>query len=64
MKSTVETLEGNRVKVSVDIDADEFEEKLDEAFRKLARQVRLPGFRPGKAPRRVLEARLGPQAGR
>ncbi|WP_419927069.1 trigger factor [Candidatus Poriferisocius sp.] len=64
MKSTVEALEGNRVKVSVDIDLEEFEEKLDEAFRKLARQVRLPGFRPGKAPRRVLEARLGPQAAR
>lgn len=64
MRSTVEALEGNRVKVSVDIEADEFEEKLDEAFRKLARQVRLPGFRPGKAPRRVLEARLGPQAAR
>ncbi len=60
----VEALENNRVKVSVDIDAEEFEEKLDEAFRKLARQVRLPGFRPGKAPRRVLEARLGPQAAR
>ncbi|MCY3575874.1 MAG: trigger factor [bacterium] len=64
MRSTVEVLEGNRVKVSVDIEADEFEQKLDEAFRKLARQVRLPGFRPGKAPRRVLEARLGPQAAR
>lgn len=64
MRSTVEALEGNRVKVSVDIEADEFEEKLDEAFRKLARQVRLPGFRPGKAPRRVLEARLGSQAAR
>ncbi|MDE0116883.1 MAG: trigger factor [bacterium] len=64
MKSTVEELEGNRVKVSVDIDLEEFEERLDEAFRKLARQVRLPGFRPGKAPRRVLEARLGSQAAR
>ena len=64
MRSTVEALEGNRVKVSVDIEAEEFEEKLDEAFRKLARQIRLPGFRPGKAPRRVLEARLGSQAAR
>jgi len=64
VKSTVEELEGNRVKVSVDIDLEEFEERLDEAFRKLARQVRLPGFRPGKAPRRVLEARLGSQAAR
>lgn len=57
-------MEGNRVKVSVDIGAEEFEEKLEEAFRKIARQIRLPGFRPGKAPRRVLEARLGPQAAR
>ncbi len=64
MRSTVEALEGNRVKVSVVIDPEEFEEKLDQAFRKLAREVRLPGFRPGKAPRRVLEARLGPQAAR
>lgn len=64
MRSSVEALEGNRVKLSVDIDPDEFEAKLDEAFRKLAHQVRLPGFRPGKAPRRVLEARLGPQAAR
>lgn len=64
MRSTVEALEGNRVKVSVDIGAEEFEEKLEEAFRKIARQIRLPGFRPGKAPRRVLEARLGPQAAR
>ena len=64
MRSTVETLEGNRVKLSVDIDPEEFEEKLDKAFRKIAREVRLPGFRPGKAPRRVLEARLGPQAAR
>ena len=64
MRSTVEALEGNRVKVSVDIGAEEFEEKLDEAFRKIARQIRLPGFRPGKAPRRVLEARLGPHAAR
>ncbi|WP_419919230.1 trigger factor [Candidatus Poriferisocius sp.] len=60
----MESLEGNRVKVSVDIDCDEFEKKLDQAFRKLAHEVRLPGFRPGKAPRRVLEARIGPQAAR
>ncbi len=60
----MESLGGNRVKVSVDIDSDEFEEKLNKAFRKLAHEVRLPGFRPGKAPRRVLESRIGPQAAR
>jgi trigger factor len=64
MKSTVEPLEGNKVKLSVEVDAGEFEGAVDAAFRKIAKEVRLPGFRPGKAPRKVLEARLGPMAGR
>ena len=59
MISSVEPVEGNKVKVSVEVDADEFESAVDDAFRKIAREVRIPGFRPGKAPRRVLEARLG-----
>ena len=64
MKSTVEPLEGNKVKLSVEVDAGEFESAVDAAFKKIAKEVRLPGFRPGKAPRKVLEARLGPLAGR
>lgn len=64
MKSTVEPLEGNKVKLSVEVEASEFEVAVDAAFKKIAREVRLPGFRPGKAPRKVLEARLGPLAGR
>lgn len=59
MKATVEPLEGNKVKVSVEVDEDEFETAVDAAFKKIAREVRIPGFRPGKAPRRILEARLG-----
>lgn len=59
MKSSLETLEGNKVKLSVNIDEAEFDRDIDQAFRKLAREVRLPGFRAGKAPRRVLEARIG-----
>ncbi len=59
MKSTVEALEGNKVKVVVEVEEDEFEKDLDAAFKRLAREVRLPGFRPGKAPRKVLEARIG-----
>jgi trigger factor len=59
VKSTVEALEGNKVKLSVDVDESEFERAIDVAFRKLAHEVRIPGFRPGKAPRRVLEARFG-----
>ncbi|MEZ5144348.1 MAG: trigger factor [Acidimicrobiales bacterium] len=64
MKATVEPLEGNKVKVRVEVDEAEFEKDVDAAFRKLAREVRIPGFRPGKAPRKVLEARLGSSVGR
>ena len=64
MKATVEPQEGNRVKLSIEIDEQEFEKAVDAAFRTIAREVRMPGFRPGKAPRRLLESRLGSSAGR
>jgi len=64
MRSTVEPLEGNKVKLSIEVEAGEFDKAVDAAFKKIAKDVRLPGFRPGKAPRKVLEARFGTQAGR
>ena len=64
MKSTLAPLEGNKVKLSVEVDDAEFDRDVDSAFRKIAREVRLPGFRPGKAPRRILEARIGLEAAR
>ena len=59
MKSSVESLEGNKVKLYVEIDEAEFDNDIDRAFRTIAREVKLPGFRNGKVPRRVLEARIG-----
>jgi trigger factor len=64
VKASVEPLEGNKVKLSVEVGEDEFEQAVDAAFRRIAREVRIPGFRPGKAPRRLLEARLGSGVGR
>ena len=64
MKTTVEPLEGNKVKLSVEVDEGEFSDAIDAAFRKIARQVKIPGFRPGKAPRQILEARVGMDAAR
>jgi trigger factor len=64
VKTTVAPLEGNKVKLSVEVDEDEFDKAITAAFRKIAREVRIPGFRPGKAPRKVLERRLGPEVGR
>jgi trigger factor len=48
-----------KVRVHVSVTAAEFDKAIDAAFKKLAREVRIPGFRPGKAPRKLLEARLG-----
>lgn len=55
----METLEGNKVKLLIEVDAAEIDSQVDAAFKRLAQQVKLPGFRPGKAPRKVLEARMG-----
>ena len=64
MKSIVEPLDDNRVKLTVEVPEAEIEAEVDEAFKRLAHQVRMPGFRPGRAPRKLLEAQLGPGAGR
>ena len=53
VKSTLEALEGNKVKLSIEVDESEFDRNVDAAFRKIARDIRLPGFRPGKAPRKI-----------
>ncbi len=59
MKSTVEKLSPTRVRINVEVPFAELEPDFDRAFKQLAQQVRLPGFRPGKAPRKLLEARIG-----
>ncbi|MGH9116963.1 MAG: trigger factor [Acidimicrobiales bacterium] len=64
MKASVEPLEGNKVKLSVEVDESEFDKAVDAVFRQIAREVRIPGFRPGKAPRRLLEARVGTEYAR
>ena len=64
MKSTVETLDDNRVKLSVEVDEETFDIAVDAAFKRIAKEVRMPGFRPGKAPRRLLEAQFGSAVGR
>jgi len=64
VKSTLEALEGNQVKLSIEVDESEFDRNIDKAFKKIAAQVRIPGFRPGKAPRKLLEAQIGVGAAR
>jgi len=64
VKSSVEALEGNKVKLYVEVDEAEFDHDIGRAFKLIAKEVNLPGFRAGKAPRKVLEARIGIGAAR
>jgi trigger factor len=59
VKSALETLSPTRVRLTVEVPFGELKPSLDSAYRKLARQVRVQGFRPGKVPPRILDQRLG-----
>lgn len=59
MNVAVERLPESQVLLDITTDEQEFSKALDRAYRKVVTQVRLPGFRPGKAPRRVIEQMLG-----
>lgn len=59
MRATAAPEAGNLVRLSVEIDEGEVDEALEDVVRRLTRNVRVPGFRPGKVPRRVIEARMG-----
>ncbi len=59
VNSTIESLDDDKIKLSIDVDEAMVGKAEDAAFGRLAKQVRLPGFRKGKAPRKVLEAHFG-----
>lgn len=59
MKSTVETLSPTRVKLTVEVPFDELAPSLDAAYKTIAQQITIPGFRKGKVPSRVIDQRVG-----
>ncbi|HEX8092301.1 trigger factor [Jatrophihabitans sp.] len=59
MKSSVENLSPTRVKLAVEVPFDELKSSLDEAYKAISSQVRVPGFRPGKVPARIIDQRVG-----
>lgn len=56
-----EKIEDNKVKMEIEVPEDKVEEALSQAYKKVVKDVNLPGFRKGKVPRKVLEARFGPE---
>jgi len=59
VKSTVETLSPTRVRLAIEVPFDELEPSLKKAYREIAQQVTVPGFRKGKVPSAVIDQRVG-----
>lgn len=59
MKATLERNPGSRVVLDIEVPPEEMAPEIEQAFRRLARQVRIPGFRPGKAPALMVERAVG-----
>jgi trigger factor len=57
-----EALPGSQVGLTIEVPPEQVDRAYDRALNRLAQRVRIGGFRPGKAPRPLLEARLGPAA--
>ena len=59
MKSELVKTEGGRATLKVTVPVDEFKSYIDEALKELAKEVNVPGFRKGKAPKQIILSRLG-----
>jgi trigger factor len=59
VKTDVEELSPTRVKLTIEVPFEELKPSVDRAYREVARQVRVPGFRPGRVPPRVIDQRIG-----
>ncbi|MDD4601851.1 Trigger factor [bioreactor metagenome] len=62
MKTTADRIEKNTVVLEIEVPQEKVAKALDNAYHKLANKVNIPGFRKGKAPRKVIESRIGKEA--
>jgi trigger factor len=61
MKTSVEEISPVKKKVIIEVEADEVTRQIDSAYRDLGKRAKIPGFRPGKVPRKILEGQFGKQ---
>lgn len=62
MNVSIQKLEDNKVELTITIPQTEVAKAYDNAYKKLAQEINIPGFRKGKAPRKIIESRLGAEA--
>ncbi len=60
MSTTVEKLEHNMAKLTIEVAAEQFEAAMNKAYQKMRGRINVPGFRKGKAPRQIIEKMYGP----
>ncbi len=59
MQTTVERPEKHTVKLTVEVEPEDFAKDMDRAYRSIANQVKIPGFRKGKVPKQIIDAQVG-----
>ncbi len=59
MTATLKQIDPTQVELEINISASEYEAAREQAFRRLSKSAKVPGFRPGKVPRRIFEAQYG-----
>ncbi len=59
MQTTVETTDKHTVKLTIEVPAEQVDKDLDLTYRSIAREIKIPGFRPGKAPKPIIDAQVG-----
>jgi trigger factor len=62
VKTTLSERDGNTVKLAVEVSSEELQGAFDARLKQLSREVRIPGFRPGKAPAAMVRQMLGHEA--
>ena len=59
MQTTVENTDKHTVKLTIEVPVEEFEKDLDKAYRSIANQIKIPGFRKGKVPKQIIDTQVG-----
>jgi trigger factor len=59
MQTTVESTDKHTVKLTIEVPPEQVDEDLDKTYRAIAREIKIPGFRPGKAPKPIIDAQVG-----
>ena len=62
MQTSTERLEAGRIRINISVPAADVDQYISDAYSRIGAKLRIPGFRPGKAPRPVIDTHVGREA--